>query len=209
MLTSKVAKSLRSISATLSSSPTPSAARPPAPRAALAWISAQLRKRSPAVTPAVMSSCPSRLADLGAGTLQHGRAEKGRQRLVVRPMRQHARLVQHDDAMDRRPHRPAEQFRIDVDDAGRRHFLGAARDVARRPLGLRTEFGMLFVDRRIDLEHDAIGVRVLEREGEIGLAGRAGRARRCPRRRSSPSRAHRRTWQRPGRAPSPGCRPCP
>ena len=30
---------------------------------------------------------------------------------------------------------------------------------------------MAFVDRRVELEHDAIGVRVLEREGEIGLAG--------------------------------------
>ena len=98
------------------------------------------------------------------------RPRKLRQRPVVRPMRQHARLVKHDDAMDRRPHRPAEQFRIDIDDARRRHLLGTARDVARRPLGLRSKLGMLFVNRRIDLEHDAIGVRILEREGEIGLA---------------------------------------
>src|SRR5580704_67712 len=52
MLTSKVAKSLRSINATLSSSATPRARRPPAARAALARISGQLRKRSPEVTPA-------------------------------------------------------------------------------------------------------------------------------------------------------------
>ena len=64
MLTSKVAKSLRSISATLSSSRTPKAASPPAARAALAWISAQLRKRSPAVTPAVIASSLSCLCPI-------------------------------------------------------------------------------------------------------------------------------------------------
>jgi hypothetical protein len=51
------------------------------------------------------------------------------------------------------------------------HLLGAARDVARRPLGLRSKLGMAFVNRRIDLEHDAIGVRILEGKGKIGLAG--------------------------------------
>ena len=55
--------------------------------------------------------------------------------------------------------------------ARRRHLLGTARDVARRPLGLRSELGMAFVNRRIDLEHDAIGVGILEGEGKIGLAG--------------------------------------
>src|SRR6185437_13729394 len=82
--------------------------------------------------------------------------------------------MQHDHAMGGRPKRIADQPRLAMDDPGGNEVLHMPRHRLARAFSGAAQFGMARLIRRIEVEHQPVGMGILAREVEIGAPDGAG-----------------------------------